>query len=281
MQIMLNPRWKNYGIDKMEDINSVSKFWDDRPCNIKHSNSEFGTKEYFDEVECRKYFVESHIPKFAEFEKWKDKKVLEIGCGIGTDAVNFARAGAEYTGIELSKNSLDITLKRFTLFNLEGTFYQGNAEDLISIVPVQKYDLIYSFGVLHHTPYPKKIIRAIEFYMGRNSEFKLMLYAKNSWKAMMIDAGLEQPEAQKGCPIADMYTRKEIEKLLENYDILDISQTHIFPYVVEKYINYEYEVQPWFKTMPSKMFQTLEKNLGWHTLITCMLKEEYVWKKYW
>lgn len=265
----------------MEDIRDVQKFWDDRPCNVMHSNAEVGTKEYFDEVEEKKYFVEPHIPMFAEFGKWKNKKVLEIGCGIGTDAVNFARAGAEYTGIELSKNSLDIAVKRFNVFNLEGTFYHGNAENLTAIVPVQKYDLIYSFGVLHHTPYPKKIVRAIEFYMGKDSELRLMLYAKNSWKAMMIEAGLEQPEAQKGCPIADMYTRSDIEILLENYDILDICQTHIFPYIVDEYIKHRYEIQPWFKSMPKEMFAILEKKLGWHTLITCMLKEEYVWKRYW
>jgi len=265
----------------MENIDSVRNFWDERPCNIKHSNAEFCTKEYFDEVEKRKYFVEPHIPDFAEFDNWKNKKVLEIGCGIGTDAVNFARAGAEYTGIELSKNSLDIAIKRFDAFNLEGTFYHGNAEDLTSLVPIQKYDLIYSFGVLHHTPRPEKVIKMLRAYMGKSSEFRLMLYAKNSWKAIMIEAGLEQPEAQKGCPIANTYDKKDIDNLLEDYDILDISQTHIFPYVVEKYINYEYELQPWFKEMPKEMFLALEKHLGWHTLITCMLKEEYTWKRYW
>lgn len=256
----------------MADIDSVQKFWDNRPCNIKHSNAKFGSKTYFDEVEQRKYFVEPHIPGFAEFEKWKDKKVLEIGCGIGTDAVNFARAGVKYVGIELSEKSLDIAIQRFILFNLEGTFYHGNAEDLISIVPVQEYDLIYSFGVIHHTPHPEKIISSVKSYMGKDSEFRLMLYAKNSWKAMMIEAGLEQPEAQKGCPVAYMYTEKEIRKLLKDYNILDIHQDHIFPYTIKKYVNYEYELQPWFKTMPEKMFLELEKRLGWHTLIKCKLK---------
>jgi 2-polyprenyl-3-methyl-5-hydroxy-6-metoxy-1,4-benzoquinol methylase len=65
-----------------------------------------GTREYFDEVEARKYFVEPHIPEFAQFKQWKGKKVLEIGCGIGTDSVNFARAGADLAAIEISEKSL-------------------------------------------------------------------------------------------------------------------------------------------------------------------------------
>ena len=65
-----------------------------------------GSREYFDEVEARKYLVEPHIPGFADFERWRGKRVLEVGCGIGTDSINFARAGAELTAVDLSPESL-------------------------------------------------------------------------------------------------------------------------------------------------------------------------------
>ena len=71
-------------------VRDVQDYWNRRPCNVRHSKLEVGTRAYFDEVEERKYFVEPHIPEFAQFSRWKGKRVLEIGCGIGTDAVNFA-----------------------------------------------------------------------------------------------------------------------------------------------------------------------------------------------
>ncbi len=102
-------------------IAQVQDYWNRRPCNIRHSTAEIGTKEYFDQVEERKYLVEPHIPAFAEFERWKGKKVLEIGCGIGTDTMNFARAGAEVTAVDLSVESLKLAKKepKFLGFPIE------------------------------------------------------------------------------------------------------------------------------------------------------------------
>lgn len=256
----------------MVSIEDVRLFWDKRPCNIKHSNKRVGSKEYFDEVEKRKYFVEPHIPKFAEFEKWKNKKVLEIGCGIGTDSINFARNDADLTCVELSEESLKICKTRFEIYNLHAKFYFGDYEELSSFLPIEKYDLIYSFGVLHHTPDINKVIEEIKKYMNEDSILKIMVYAKNSWKDIMIDAGIDQPEAQKGCPIANTYTHEEIIDMLKDFKILSLEQEHIFPYVIEKYINYEYELQPWFNVMPKEIFRALEKRLGWHTLITAKLR---------
>lgn len=254
-------------------IIDVESYWNARPCNIRHGISEIGTKQYFDEVENRKYFVESHIPKFSEFDLWSGKKVLEIGCGIGTAAISFARAGALYTGVELSSTSLDLAKKRFEVYGYNANFYQGNAEHLSDFLPLEEYDLIYSFGVIHHSPNPEKIVNQIQNYMNLNSEFRLMLYAKNSWKNIMIEAGFDQPEAQSGCPVAYTYSHEEVRSLLWGYKILDLRQAHIFPYVIEKYVKHEYEILPYFKSMPPEVFAALEKKLGWHTLIKCKLDQ--------
>jgi SAM-dependent methyltransferase len=255
------------------DIKTVQSYWNARPCNIRHSRQPVGTRQYFDEVEERKYFVEPHIPSFAQFEKWKGKRVLEIGCGIGTDTINFARSGAFVTAVDLSDQSLSLARQRAKIFGFEKqiVFYQANAEDLGSVVPLEPYDLIYSFGVIHHTPDPAKAVAEIRRYMTSLSELRLMLYAKHSWKNIMIEAGFDQPEAQSGCPVAFTYTQDEAKHLLQGLQSIEIKQEHIFPFVIEKYVKYEYEIVPWFASMPKDMFAALEKSLGWHMLIRAVL----------
>ena len=251
-------------------IDDVRTYWDDRPCNVKHSEKEIGTQEYFDEVERKRYTAEPHIPSFAGFSNTKGKKVLEVGCGMATEGINYARAGATYTGTDLSIESLDLAKKRFKVYNNKGNFYLGNSEELSSFVPVETYDLIYSFGVIHHSPHPEKIISEIKKYMNKDSTLKIMLYATNSWKNYMIEAGYDQPEAQYGCPIANTYTKDEVRKLLDGFDVT-IEQYHIFPYQIEPYKRGEFVKQPWFEAMPDEIFEVLKKNLGWHLLITAKL----------
>src|SRR5205809_1710992 len=113
-------------------IDRVREYWNRRPCNLRHSLEPVGTREYFDQVEARKYLVEPHIPGFAQHARWAGKKVLELGCGIGTDTMNFARAGAQVTAVDLSTASLELARRRAEVFGLEDRirFVEANAERL-------------------------------------------------------------------------------------------------------------------------------------------------------
>lgn len=250
-------------------INDVKQFWDSRPCNVQHSAKPQGTREYFEEVQQKKFIAEPHIPDFCEFDRWRGKRVLEIGAGIGTMAINFARAGADYTGVELSEASLKLTRKRFEVYGLPGTFYQGNAEELTSFVPVEDYDLVFTWGVIHHSPNPEKILAQARHYMKPGSVLKVMVYASNSWKNYMIEAGHDQPEAQYGCPIAYTYTEQQLRDMAgAGFKDITVSQDHIFPFKIEPYKRGEYLRQDWFDAMSPDIFRVLEKKLGWHLMFT-------------
>lgn len=272
-------------------IEQVREYWDHRPCNIRHSPRPVGTREYFDEVEARKYFVEPHIPQFADFAHWRDKRVLEIGCGIGTDTISFARVGAHVTAVELSERSLALAKRRAHVFGLEDriSFYHGNAEQLTKIVTGEPYDLVYSFGVIHHTPHPERVLDQIAQVTSAGSVIKLMVYHRRSWKvaSILLRYGYgrfwraraliaEHSEAQFGSPVTYAYTRNEFKDLLERtgFWVEEMFVDHIFPYRIEDYVNYRYRKAWQLRVIPSRLFRILERYLGWHLCVTAVPRQD-------
>lgn len=266
-------------------VSRVRSYWNERPCNIRHSPREVGSREYFDEVEQRKYFVEPHIPAFAQFERWKGKRVLEIGCGIGTDTINFARQGALVTAVDLSDKSIEVARRRAEVFGLSDRirFFHGNAEELSSFVPVEPYDLIYSFGVIHHTPHPGAVLDELRKYVTPESTLKVMVYNRRSWKVLWIVAvyGRGQfwrereltatySEAQTGCPVTYAYTPSEGRQWLREHGFTatEVFADHIFPYSIPEYKEYRYKRVWYFRMLPHPLFRALEKAFGWHLCMT-------------
>ncbi|MBS1854285.1 MAG: class I SAM-dependent methyltransferase [Acidobacteria bacterium] len=270
-------------------VAKVHDYWNARPCNIRHSPKPVGTREYFDEVEARKYMVEYHIPGFAEFERWKGKKVLEIGCGIGTDTISFARAGAQVTAVDLTEKSLEVARQRAKVFGFEDRvrFYQANAEKLSETVPVEKYDLVYSFGVIHHTPHPEAVLEEIRKYVTPQSTLKIMVYNRWSWKVLWIlfvygkgqfwklDRLIaEYSEAQTGCPVTYSYSRTAGRELLREhgFETTKTEVDHIFPYYIPEYVQYRYRRMWYWRLMPRFLFRALERAFGWHLCLTARPK---------
>jgi 2-polyprenyl-3-methyl-5-hydroxy-6-metoxy-1,4-benzoquinol methylase len=267
------------------DIDRVRQYWNNRPCNIRHSAKELGSPEYFDEVTARKYLVEPHIPGFADFASWSGKRVLEIGCGIGTDTEQFARAGATVVAVDLSEESMKLARQRIELRGLSDrvTFFVANAEELSSTVPIQEFDLIYSFGVLHHTPEPDRAFAELAKFMGPHTEVRMMLYHRRSSKtaALVLRHGFpkiwevdkavaKQSEAEFGCPYAYTYTEKSINRSLARAGLFvrETDVDHIFPYQIGPYKRYEYKRRWYWAILPKSVFRWAETTFGWHLLIT-------------
>jgi SAM-dependent methyltransferase len=184
-------------------------------------------------------------------------------CGIGTDAINFAKNGAHYTGIELSDKSLELTKKRFEVYNLKGEFYNIDAQNLEELSQVgNDFDLIYSLGVIHHSPDPQKIVDNCLSLLKPDGILKVMVYAVNSWKKIMIHGKLDQYEAQSNCPVAFTYTNEQVYEMFKKFRNISINQEHIFPYKILEYKKYEYKKEDWFESMPTEMFNFFSNKLN-------------------
>jgi ubiquinone/menaquinone biosynthesis C-methylase UbiE len=163
---------------------NVKKYWDFQPCGAKYCSYLEGTKEFFEFTEKRRKTLEPFIKDFAKFGDWQNKKVLEIGCGIGIDTLEFSRAGAKITAIDISPKSVELTKKRLDYYSLTGDVKIGDAENLD--FPDNTFDFVFSWGVLHHTPDTQKAISEVFRVLKPGGKFCIMLYHRKSLVGLQL-----------------------------------------------------------------------------------------------
>ena len=135
------------------------------------------------------------MPELMGFNQFAGARLLEVGCGMGTDLLQFARGGAICTGIDLTPRSIEITRHRFALYGERGYFLIGDGERLPFADAT--LDVVYSNGVLHHTPDTAGAIIELHRVLKPGGIAKVMVYHKNSinyWGEMMLHRGLLRGE---------------------------------------------------------------------------------------
>ena len=169
-------------------LEAVRLFWEKEPCGTQFGEDPANRKHYYDSIEKARYSREPFIPPFAEFHKANGLKVLEVGVGAGTDFLQWLKAGAVATGIDLTEASIKLVGERLELegfqkgkhFNL----LRGNAEQL----PFgdSEFDMVYSWGVMHHTTDTRKAVGEAFRVLKPGGTIKIMIYHPFSWVAIIL-----------------------------------------------------------------------------------------------
>jgi ubiquinone/menaquinone biosynthesis C-methylase UbiE len=157
----------------------VRDFWEEEPCGSEHVATPEGSPEFFAEVERTRDELDPYIDRFAHFAETRDKRLLEIGVGLGTDFIRFVRAGAIATGVDLTEHAVQLVRRRLSLEGLHAEVLTADAENL----PFGdgSFERVYSWGVLHHTPDQDKAISESIRVLGPGGKTCVMLYARHSW----------------------------------------------------------------------------------------------------
>jgi SAM-dependent methyltransferase len=197
----------------------VRDFWQNHPCGTKFADAQPGSRLFYELIEQHRYEKEWHIPAAAGFSDTKNQRVLEVGCGLGTDGAQFAKAGAHYTGVDLTEAAVDLGRRRFELFNLPGDFRVADAEALD--FADNSFDLVYSHGVLHHTPDTAGAIREIHRVLRPGGRAVVMLYHRNSYNyrvniSILRRAGVHLLRWKPGVKLVRLATGESEDSLREH-----------------------------------------------------------------
>jgi 2-polyprenyl-3-methyl-5-hydroxy-6-metoxy-1,4-benzoquinol methylase len=158
-------------------IDDVREFWEGHPCGAETAVAE-DRLEYFLGLEHFRYANAPYILKAAEFDTFAGKRVVEIGCGLGTDGAQFARAGADYFGIDLTSAAVGLARENFEVRGLQGEFLVADARQLP--FEADSFDHVYSFGVIHHSPEPRAIVEEMHRVLKPHGTVTVMLYNRTS-----------------------------------------------------------------------------------------------------
>lgn len=212
-------------------------------------------------MERRRYELEPFIPKFAGFDSARGLKVLEIGVGLGTDFVRWARAGADAHGVDLTDRGVELCRRRLELEGLRAHVQQADAERL----PFESgsFDRVYSWGVLHHSPdTPRAVAEAVRV-LRPGGELCAMLYSRFSWvslakwvrHALLVGRPLRSLGSvlyeHMESPGTTAYTTSELRAMFAELD----------PLVVQKVAT------PYDRQVVGPLADLTGRRLGWFTVV--------------
>ncbi len=266
---------------------AVRKFWGARPCGIGHSSQPADSRGFFLETEDHRFKIHTDwerpfLKEAAGFSEHTGKLVLEVGCGIGTDALEWSRAGNRVVALDYNFPSCQLTRARFKDAGAEGAFLNGDAENLP--FPSDAFDLIYSFGVLHHTPGTERAVLEIYRCLRLGGQAIVMLYYK--WSAMVFGTiilgyGIRHGALRKSkgfvdlvsrhtewdsrtqdnvCPLTKVYSKRQAKKMFSSFRRVDMELHYLWA-------GHFGPLRRLLPLLPEAGKRNLHKLFGWNLLI--------------
>jgi len=208
----------------------VARYWNQASCGTDHIQETKFSREYFEKIEAHRYAVEPEIFSFAQFTRFRGAKMLEVGIGAGTDFLQWVRSGALAHGIDLTEEALANVQKRLDLYGLKAEEIRvADAEHLP--YPSNTFDLVYSWGVIHHSPNTQRCLEEIIRVTKPGGTIKIMIYKRHS---LVVLYRYLKTALLKGKPFRSFanvlfynmeslgtkgYTFKEVRSMLKNQPV--------------------------------------------------------------
>ncbi|MDX6578146.1 MAG: hypothetical protein QOE96_4099 [Blastocatellia bacterium] len=252
--------------------------WSEDPCGAVYGREhEFGTREFFDAVERHRYTEYAPwMPEVMGFKDFAGARLLEVGCGMGTDLLQFARGGALVTGVDLTPRSIQISQQHFAVYGASGEFAISDGEHLP--FADESFDVVYSNGVLHHTPDTADVVSEVHRVLRPGGQARVMLYHRGSlgyWGEIIIRHGIFGGELLRGNspadimskyvefnegggnPLVKVYSRREARDLFSMFSEVKTQ--------VEQLTRSEFYFLG--RIIPEKIFRRLERSIGWNVIV--------------
>ena len=251
------------------DLNrQVRAYWNARIHDLEMTDKPVGTLEFFDDLDDYRFDKLSYLPKVVDFAGFRGQRLVEVGCGIGTDLVRFARGGARVAGVDLSETAVRMARQNMALHGFPADVFLL-ADGAALPFPDASADVVYAHGVLQYSADPHGIVAEARRVLRPGGTAIFMVYNRVSWLmalSKVMKVGLEHEDA----PGLRMYSIAELRTLVAGF-----ARTTIVPerFPVKSRLHRGWKAAAYngvFVGVFNALPRTLVRRFGWHLMAICV-----------
>ena len=245
---------------------AVREYWDRHIHDLEITRHPVGSRGFFDDLDQYHFEKLHHLLRLVNFEGYRGRSVLEVGCGAGVDLARFARGGARVTGVDLTSSAIGLARANFEQQALRGEFFVADGEHLP--FPDASFDLVYAHGVVQYTADPARLVRECRRVLKPGGDAIFQVYNRVSWLnalSKLMKVGLEHDDA----PVLLKFSIGEFRRLLSGFGEVRIVPER-FP--VKSRLHHGWKGAVYnrafvgtFNALP----RALVRRFGWHLLAFC------------
>jgi len=201
-------------IDPHSELGRVQAYWNERIHDLEMTSHQPGTREFFQDLDEYRFDKLRYLLQLVDFSGYRGKRLLEVGCGIGTDLVRFAAGGAKAVGVDLSQTALDLARKNAEVSGVDLELHLANGEAL----PFDdaSFDVVYAHGVLQYTADPRKMASECRRVLARGGEAIFMVYNRISWLNALSKL-MKVPLEHEDAPVLRKFSIGDFREILGDF----------------------------------------------------------------
>jgi ubiquinone/menaquinone biosynthesis C-methylase UbiE len=247
-------------------IEDVRAYWNTHIHDLEVSKQPPGSRGFFDDLDRYHYEKLHHLVRLVDFDGYRGRTVLDVGCGAGVDLARFAKGGAEVTGVDVSTSAIDLARTNFAQQGLRGRFDVANGEQLP--FADNSFDLVFAHGVVQYTAHPQRLVDECRRVLKPGGEAIFQVYNRVSWLnalSKLMKVGLEHEDA----PVILKFSAAEFRRLLAGFRDVRIVPER-FPVKSRLHGGWKGAIYNGaFVGMFNALPRALVRRFGWHLLAFC------------
>jgi SAM-dependent methyltransferase len=244
----------------------VREYWDRHIHDLEITRHPVGSRGFFDDLDRYHFDKLHHLLDLVDFDGYRGRRVLEVGCGAGVDLARFARGGANVTGADLAPSAIELTRSNFEQLGLHGDFHVVDGERMP--FPDSSFELVYAHGVVQYTADPQRLVDECWRVLEPGGLAIFQVYNRISW-LNALSTVMNVPLEHEDAPVLRRYTIGEFRRLLSRFSDVKIVPER-FPVKSRLHGGWKGALyNGMFVSAFNALPRLLVRRFGWHLLAFC------------